>query len=86
MLKNRKRTRLTALALAVMMVVTMMLGGLTAYAENSATEWADSVEIGNTYDPDAPKTGDETHRNFWFLMMGISAAGILFMTRKKEQE
>ena len=37
-------------------------------------------------DPDAPKTGDETHRNFWFLMMGISAAGILFMTRKKEQE
>ncbi|MBD9228358.1 MAG: LPXTG cell wall anchor domain-containing protein [Clostridiales bacterium] len=37
-------------------------------------------------DPDAPKTGDETYRNFWFLMMGISAAGILFMTRKKEQE
>ena len=64
MLKNRKRTRLTALALAVMMVVTMMLGGLTAYAENSAIEWADSVENGNTYDPDAPKTGDETHRNF----------------------
>ena len=48
-------------------------------------EWSADEPV-RRIDSDVPKTGDETHRDFWLLMMGISAAGIFFMNRKREQE